>query len=197
MTTVRMPRTERRAQLLATARRVFGQTGYHQTAMTDIASAAGVTKPVLYQHFESKTDLYGAVLADVASRLSDTVMEAVAATTETEDRVRAGFAAFAQFVVADPDGTTLLMASSVSNDDPELARIGADTEGTLIETIASLYRNGGPLDDHIDFIVAGALGIGEVMARHWLSARRDVSAERLGELMATQALAGVSAYSSE
>ncbi|MGH3818112.1 MAG: TetR/AcrR family transcriptional regulator, partial [Pseudonocardiaceae bacterium] len=59
---VRMPRDERRAQLLAAATDVFVNNGYHATVMDDIAERAGVSKPVLYQHFPSKLELYLALL---------------------------------------------------------------------------------------------------------------------------------------
>src|SRR5919112_6677563 len=59
---VRMPRDERRAQLLAAATDVFVNNGYHATVMDDIAEHAGVSKPVLYQHFPGKLELYLALL---------------------------------------------------------------------------------------------------------------------------------------
>ena len=58
----RMPREERRASLLEAANEVFTSRGYHAAAMDDIAETAGVSKPVLYQHFPSKLDLYLALL---------------------------------------------------------------------------------------------------------------------------------------
>lgn len=59
---IRLPRQLRRQQLVYSALRVFSNQGYHVTTMNHIASAADVTKPVLYQHFKSKRDLYLAVL---------------------------------------------------------------------------------------------------------------------------------------
>ncbi|MGH3575894.1 MAG: TetR/AcrR family transcriptional regulator, partial [Pseudonocardiaceae bacterium] len=59
---VRMSRDERRAQLLAAATDVFVTNGYHATVMDDIAERAGVSKPVLYQHFPGKLELYLALL---------------------------------------------------------------------------------------------------------------------------------------
>src|SRR6266508_3592764 len=58
----RLPAAVRRAQLLDVARRVFGRDGYRGASMESIAEAAGVTKPVLYQHFPSKHALYGSLL---------------------------------------------------------------------------------------------------------------------------------------
>ena len=58
----RLPRDERRAQLLAAAQEVFVANGYHGAAMDEIAETARVSKPVLYQHFPSKRELYLALL---------------------------------------------------------------------------------------------------------------------------------------
>ena len=58
----RLPRDERRAILLSAALEVFTAAGYHSAAMDEIADRANVSKPVLYQHFPSKLDLYLAVL---------------------------------------------------------------------------------------------------------------------------------------
>jgi len=57
----RLPRDERRAILLSAALEVFTVSGYHAASMDEIADRAGVSKPVLYQHFPSKLDLYLAV----------------------------------------------------------------------------------------------------------------------------------------
>lgn len=65
-----MPRAERRAQLLDTAIEVFANRGYHGTSMDDIAAKAGVTKPVLYQHFTSKSHLYGTIVQGVGREMS-------------------------------------------------------------------------------------------------------------------------------
>ena len=61
----RLPAAQRRRQLLDVARRVLAQRGFYETTMADIAEEAGVTKPVLYQHFASKRELYTAVLHDI------------------------------------------------------------------------------------------------------------------------------------
>ena len=64
----RLPRRERRAQLLSSALEVFVAQGYHAAAMDDIAERAGVSKPVLYQHFPGKLELYLALLDDLLRR---------------------------------------------------------------------------------------------------------------------------------
>ena len=76
----RMPRRERRAQLLESALEVFVAQGYHAAAMDDIAERAGVSKPVLYQHFPGKLELYLALLDTSATRSSTTAAQALAST---------------------------------------------------------------------------------------------------------------------
>ena len=94
----RLPRDQRRIQLLDAASEVFASKGYHAAAMDDIADAAGVSKPVLYQHFPSKLDLYLALLDQSCDRLVDVVQEALASTDDNADRVIATVAAFYEFV---------------------------------------------------------------------------------------------------
>jgi AcrR family transcriptional regulator len=71
--TRRLGREERRAQLVAAAARSFVQAGFAATSLDDVASAAGVTKAIIYRHFESKHDLYLAVLLDTRRRIRDHV----------------------------------------------------------------------------------------------------------------------------
>ena len=78
----RLPRSARRKQLLAAAQEVFVANGYHAAAMDDIAERAGVSKPVLYQHFPGKLELYLALLDTQAEALSRTVHDALAATDD-------------------------------------------------------------------------------------------------------------------
>ena len=74
----RLPAARRRRQLLEVALRVFADRGYHDASMNDIAVAAGVTKPVLYQHFTSKRELFTELLTDVGRDLQDKITKAIA-----------------------------------------------------------------------------------------------------------------------
>src|SRR5689334_25393627 len=73
----RLPRHERRRQLLDAALEVFVSQGYHAAAMDEIADRAGVSKPVLYQHFPGKLELYLALLDESTGSLVDTMREAL------------------------------------------------------------------------------------------------------------------------
>ena len=74
--TTRLPAEQRRRQLLDVACTVFATHGFHATSMDDVASAAGVTKPVLYQHFPSKRALFVELLENVGHELLGLLAEA-------------------------------------------------------------------------------------------------------------------------
>ena len=96
-----MPRRERRAQLLESALEVFVAQGYHAAAMDDIAERAGVSKPVLYQHFPGKLDLYLALLDASCDAIIDNCREALASTTDNSERVAATMEVFYSYVAAE------------------------------------------------------------------------------------------------
>ena len=94
----RLPRDARRAQLLSAASEIFVARGYHAAGMDEIADCAGVSKPVLYQHFPGKLDLYLAVLQSYVDSLIAGVRQALRSTTDNNRRVRAAVFAFYDFV---------------------------------------------------------------------------------------------------
>src|ERR1700760_4699996 len=100
----RMPRTARRKQLLAAAQDVFVAQGYHAAAMDDIAMAAGVSKPVLYQHFPGKLELYLALLDVQAEALLAAVADALGATEDNQKRVHGVLSAYFDFMDGGEDG---------------------------------------------------------------------------------------------
>src|SRR5450631_554135 len=85
----RLPRPARRKQLLGAAREIFVAQGYHAAAMDEIAERAGVSKPVLYQHFPSKLELYLALLDESVDALIDTMRNALSSTSDNKQRVSA------------------------------------------------------------------------------------------------------------
>src|SRR3954464_11301559 len=96
----RMPRAERREQILDAATRAFAVGGYTATGLDDVAVEAGVSRVILYRHFESKTDLYRAVLDRAGSRLGERV-----GGSGFSDRT---IPALMRAADADPDGFRLL-----------------------------------------------------------------------------------------
>ena len=93
----RLPAVRRRRQLLDVALEAFAARGFHGTSMDDVAEAAGVTKPVLYQHFRSKRELYLELLEDVGASCS-TPSPRRRPQPRARQQVEAGFAAYFRFV---------------------------------------------------------------------------------------------------
>jgi AcrR family transcriptional regulator len=83
----RLSAAERREQLLDVAGELFAAHGYHRLSMEQLADAAGVSKPVLYQHFPSKRALYLALVRDAVAEMEAQVRKALAGTPDNRARV--------------------------------------------------------------------------------------------------------------
>src|ERR1700716_3978731 len=112
----RLPAPRRRRQLLDVALRVFAERGYHPTSMNDLAEAAGVTKPVLYQHFRSKRALYLELLEDVGEQLRAAIDKATTEASTPREQVHAGFRAYFQFVAEQQLAFQLLFGGGARRD---------------------------------------------------------------------------------
>lgn len=134
--------------------------------MNDVASEAGITKPVLYQHFASKRDLYQAVLEDVGQRLRTNVVDAAARAQTPREQVETGFDAYLSFFEEDPDGYRVLFTGA-SREDDEWADIAARVEGDVAEGIADLIAVEGISEAHKQALAHGVVGLAEGMVRFW------------------------------
>jgi AcrR family transcriptional regulator len=111
-----MPRRERRAQLMESALEVFVAQGYHAAAMDDIAERAGVSKPVLYQHFPGKLDLYLALLDQSCDTIIDNTRSALESTEDNKQRVAATMDVFFEYVASDSGAFRLVFESDLNNE---------------------------------------------------------------------------------
>src|SRR6476620_8495380 len=135
--TSRLPRGARRLQLLRAAQDVFVAQGFHAAAMDDIADRAGVSKPVLYQHFTGKRDLYLALLEEHVSELADRVAEAMGGKAANRARVNAAVGAYYDFIDAEGEACRLVFESDLRNDADVLAIVDRGTE-MCVEAIAQV-----------------------------------------------------------
>ncbi|TAK68573.1 MAG: TetR/AcrR family transcriptional regulator [Actinomycetota bacterium] len=191
---VRLPRRERREQLLAAAREVFVAHGYHAAAMDDIAVRAGVSKPVLYQHFPSKLDLYLALLDAGADALVAAVRDALGSTQDNKLRVQATVLAYYAFV-DDPAGAYRLVFESDLTNDPAvrgrleiLDRQCADLVSAVIAADTGLSAAQARL------LASGLLGMAQVSARRWLRDRDTVPLEDAAALVDLLAWRGIGGF---
>jgi AcrR family transcriptional regulator len=185
---MRLPADERRQQLLEVACDLFARSGFHDTSMDDIAEGAGVTKPVLYQHFPSKKALYGELLEDTGRRLLDHLARATSAATSGRERVEAGFRAYFQFAVGDRSSFRLLFGASIRSD-PDFARTVDEVLRAAADTISELIAI--PASDEQRRVLASALvGMAEAVGRRALT-EPDVDADELARWIAEFAWFGL------
>ena len=137
--TSRLPRTARRAQLLEVALEVFVEQGYHAASMDEIAERAGVSKPVLYQHFPGKLDLYLALLETSCDTVIDGVKGALASTQDNRRRVQATMELWYDYV-ADQGAAFRLVFESDLTSDPSVR----EQVDRVIEESAAAGRRGHP-----------------------------------------------------
>ncbi len=185
----RLPAPRRRRQLLDVALERFATNGFHATSMDEIAEAAGVTKPVLYQHFGSKRHLYLELLDDVVGQLMDAVTKATAEAFGPHQQVEAGFAAYVGYMVDHPQAFPLLFGGA-SRRDPEFAEAVARAEDAMAEGVAALIE--ADIDDtHRRVLAYAVVGMAEGVLRHWETERPDIPPEALVRQMAELAWAGL------
>jgi len=196
----RLPAASRRRQLLDVALETFARSGLDATTMDDIAHAAGVTKPLLYQHFKSKRALFLELLDDVVVRIIDALTGAAESASGPRQQVEAGFSAYFHFVLHNESAVRLLL-DSVLPHDAELAEAMRRVDHTLAEAI-------GPLIDadihaeHQRVLAAAVVGMAEGVTRDWLRSQSDrgiqgsrealdAEADLLGKRVAEFAWAGL------
>jgi len=190
----RLPRLARRRQLLDAAMEVFVARGYHAAAMDEIAERAGVSKPVLYQHFPGKQELYLALLDESVGRLTEAVAGAVRSTSDNRQRVNATFAAYFGYV-AEHSGTFKLVFESDFSSEPAVrARLDA-ADRECADLISQVIReDAGLADDEAYLLSIGMIGMAQVSARYWLSTLGSIPREAAEQLVARLAWRGISGW---
>src|SRR3954447_1550014 len=190
----RLPRTARRVPLLAAAQEGFVAQGYHAAAMDEIAETAGVSKPVLYQHFPSKLDLYLALLDRHCDDLVARVRGALDSTTDNKQRVSATLAAYFSFVAGDGEAFRLVFESDLRNEPAVRDRV----EGALRECAdaiaTTIAKDTGAAEDEARLLSVGLAGCAEIGARYWLTHPSAVDRERAVDLLAALCWGGIGSF---
>lgn len=190
----RLPRTARRRQLLDAALSVFVAQGYHAAAMDDIADKAGVSKPVLYQHFPGKRDLYLALLDESAAALMDAVRTAMLSTTDNKARVRATVSAYYEFV-EDKTGAFRLVFESDLIGEPEVRDRLEAVERQCANAVATVIaEDTGLPEPEAQLLGAGLAGIAQVTARTWAAGGEPLPKDQAIDLVASLAWRGIRGF---
>ncbi|YCK79443.1 TetR/AcrR family transcriptional regulator [Arthrobacter sp. D3-16] len=195
-------RDERRRQLLQAAQAVFVASGYQGANMEEIAQAAYVSKPVLYQYFPSKRELYLELLDINLTALGDVLQESVHSAKPNKERVHDAIRAYFGYIARD-DGAYRLAFESGLSDDPDVsARREAFRRG-FAGAIARIISE----DAHLPLVEAELLGralmgLAQASARHWVEDTAEQGSAALGmdvasELVYRLAWRGISRFPKE
>ncbi|MGH3435933.1 MAG: TetR/AcrR family transcriptional regulator [Sciscionella sp.] len=190
---IRLPRTARRAQLLAAAQDVFVANGYHAAAMDEIAERAGVSKPVLYQHFPGKLELYLALLETHVDELTQRVREAMQSTTDNKMRVQAAVRAYFDFVDSDGQAYRMVFESDLRGEPAVQNAIDRATTVSVKAITETITADAGLDTERARMLALGLVGMSEVSARAWLDADRRIPKDEAVALISTLAWRGIGA----
>jgi AcrR family transcriptional regulator len=190
----RLPRSARRKQLLAAAQDVFVAQGYHSAAMDDIAEHAGVSKPVLYQHFPGKLELYLALLDTHCDAIVAKVRGAMAATTDNKERIIGAVRAYFDFVDHESEAFRLVFESDLRNDPAVRERVERVEQGCVAAITDTIMADTGVSRARAELLASGLVGAAETAARFWLAGGRKVPKDEAEQLMAALSWRGIASF---
>jgi AcrR family transcriptional regulator len=189
-----MPRRERRVQLLESALGVFVAQGYHAAAMDDIAERAGVSKPVLYQHFPGKLDLYLALLDVSCDAIIDNCRRALESTQDNKQRVAATIDVFYEYVAQDTGAFRLVFESDLTNEPAVRAHVDRVTNECAALIAEVIHDDTGLPDEASRLLAVSLVGMAQVSARFWLTEAGGISRSDAAALVAGLAWRGIRGY---
>jgi AcrR family transcriptional regulator len=166
---LRLPRGARRAQLLSSALEVFSTQGFHAAAMDEIADRAGVSKPVLYQHFPGKLDLYLALLDQSCDKIIEASREALESTQDNKQRVAATMDAFYDYVSSAEGAFRLVFESDLTNEPAVRERVDRVTHECAAMITHVIRDDTGLTEEQSRLLAVSLVGMAQVSARFWLA----------------------------
>ena len=185
----RLTAAARREQLLDVGLEVFSRNGFHATSMNDVAEAAGVTKPVLYQHFASKRELYLALLHEEGARLLRSIAAATGSADSPRAQVEQGFTAYFRWVSDDFEAFLLLFGSGARRDE-EFADEVRGVENAIATAIAPLIQ--ADIDAaHQRTLAYAHVGLAEGTSRHLVHRGESFDPDRRARQVADLAWGGL------
>jgi AcrR family transcriptional regulator len=195
----RLSRDDRMEQTLGVAHLLFAEHGYASVTMDEIATAVGVTKPLLYTYFGNKERLYIACMERAGDALTATVAEAVAATGSPGDALGAGVHAFFAFLDSDRAAWAVLFDETLPNHGEVAERVAAYrnqiaelVSGSMLAQLPQGRRDAARTE--IEALSTALLGAAEALARWWLRTEA-LSAKDAADLLISTVEPGLRARS--
>ena len=173
---------------------MFVDQGYHAASMDEIADRAGVSKPVLYQHFPGKLDLYLALLESSCDTVLSGVRNALASTTDNRQRVRATMELWYDYVADQGAAFRLVFESDLTNDPDvrrQIDRVVDESAAAIAEVIS---EDTGLPTDAAHLLAVSLVGMGHVGAQNWMTRESRLSRSAAVELVAGLAWRGIGGF---
>jgi AcrR family transcriptional regulator len=148
---------------------VFVAQGYHAAAMDDIAERAGVSKPVLYQHFPGKLELYLALLEQSSDRIIDATRTALESTSDNKQRVLETMKVFYDYVANAQGAFRLVFESDLTSEPAVRAQVDRVTDACADEITKVIHEDTGLSDEQSRLLAVSLVGMAQVSARNWLA----------------------------
>lgn len=190
----RLPRDERRAMLLSAALEVFTASGFHSASMDDIADRANVSKPVLYQHFPSKLDLYLAVLDLHIDSLVFAIQKAIASHKNNKNRVKATVDAYFGFIDSEGEAFRLLFESDMNVEPQVRERLNRMTYDCAVAVSAVISADTGLPKEESMMLAIGLIGSAQITARHWLEKDGKIQRDKASAMVTNLMWRGISGF---
>ena len=190
----RLPRSARRKQLLAAAQQIFVAHGYHAAAMDDIAERAGVSKPVLYQHFPGKLELYLALLDTHCDAIIAKVRSAMLATPDNKERVKGAVEAYFDFVDHESEAFRLVFESDLRNDPQVRERVERVEQGCIAAVTDTIISDTGVSQSSAELLASGLVGAAGQSAQYWLATGRQIPKDAAEALVAALIWRGIATF---
>ncbi|MFI8453964.1 TetR/AcrR family transcriptional regulator [Kitasatospora sp. NPDC085464] len=190
----RLPRSARREQLLGAAQEVFVAQGYHAAAMDDIADRAGVSKPVLYQHFPGKLELYLALLDKHCDALVESTREALSTTNDNKQRVANTMEAYFNYVSSESGAFRLVFESDLTNEPAVRERVERASEASATLVSKVIQEDTDLPEAESKLLAAGVCGLAQITARYWLSQGLEIPRDEAVRLVASLSWRGLKGF---
>jgi AcrR family transcriptional regulator len=162
--------------------------------MDEIADRASVSKPVLYQHFPSKLDLYLAVLDLHIDSLVFDLQKAIASTKENKNRVKATVDAYFGFIDDEAGAFRLLFESDMSIEPQVRERLNRMTYDCAAAVSAVISLDTGFPKEESMMLAIGLIGCAQITARHWLEKDGKIDRSKAAALVTNLLWRGISGF---
>lgn len=181
---IRMTGKERREQLLDVGRSLFAQRGFDATSVEEIAQTAGVSKPVVYEHFGGKEGLYAVVVDREMSGLLEAVTGALSSSGHPRELLERAALALLDYIEQSTDGFRILVRDSpVAQSTGSFASLISDAASQVEHIMANQFKARGFDPKFAPMYAQMLVGMVALTGQWWLDARKPKKADVAAHLV--------------